>query len=34
LAEYFARKAMELPEDLQGISDITEATGLLEGATV
>jgi len=34
LAEYFARRAMELPEDLQGISDITEATGLLEGATV
>lgn len=30
LAEYFARKGRELPEDLRGITEITEATDKLE----
>lgn len=34
LAEYYARKDMELPADLRGITEITEATGLLDVATV
>lgn len=34
LAEYYARKGMELPDDLRGITEITEATGLLDAASV
>lgn len=34
LAEYYARKGKELPADLRGITEITEATGLLEDAQV
>ena len=34
LAEYYARKGKELPDDLRGITEITEATGLLEDAKV
>ena len=34
LAEYFARKDMELPADLDGITEISEATGLLDVANV
>lgn len=30
LSEYYARKGKALPEDLQGVTEITEATGLLE----
>jgi nicotinamidase-related amidase len=34
LAEYFARRGTALPEDLRGITDITEATGLLDVSPV
>jgi biuret amidohydrolase len=34
LAEYFARKDLPLPEDLRGITEISDATGLLDTVSV